>query len=64
MVALASLALQVTRSSFRRAIWKKKTCDTYFVLELTFEHEALALIPTRFGDFTDFFRDISLDNET
>ncbi len=31
----------------------KQTRDTYFVL-----------ISTRIGDFTDFFRDISLDNET
>ncbi len=29
-----------------------------------FAHEALVLIPTRIGDFTDFFQDISLDNET
>ncbi len=27
-------------------------------------HEALVLIPTRIWDFTDFFWDISLDNET
>ncbi len=31
-------------------------------MELTFAHEVLVLIPTRIGDFTDFFRDISLDN--
>ncbi len=29
-----------------------------------FAHEALVLIPTHIGDFTDFFQDISLDNET
>ncbi len=29
-----------------------------------FTHEALISIPTHIGDFTDFFRDISLDNET
>ncbi len=33
-------------------------------LELTFAHEALVLISTCIGDFTDFFRDISVDNET
>ncbi len=38
--------------------------DTYFCLELTFVHKVLALIPTRIRDFTDFFQDISLDNET
>ncbi len=27
-------------------------------------HKVLVLISTRIGDFTDFFRDISLDNET
>ncbi len=33
-------------------------------LELTFAHEALVLISTCIGDFTDFYQDISLDNET
>ncbi len=33
-------------------------------LELTSAHEELVLIPTRIGDFTNFFQDISLDNET
>ncbi len=33
-----------------------------FYMELTFADEVLVLIPTRIGDFTDFLRDISLDN--
>ncbi len=33
-------------------------------LELAFTHKALVLIPTCIGNFTDLFRDISLNNET
>ncbi len=33
-------------------------------LQPTFTHKALVLISTCIGDFTDFFRDISVDNET
>ncbi len=53
---------KVPRSSFRKAIWK--TNAWYLLcLELTFAHEALVLIPKHLGDITDFFRDISFENE-
>ncbi len=53
-VALASLALRVPRSSFRKTICKTNAWHL-LCLELTFAHEALVLIPTHYGDFTDFF---------
>ncbi len=66
MVALASLALQSAKKLFqkgnlenKRVILTLSGADHY-----TKAHEALVLIPTRIGDFTDFFQDISLDNET
>ncbi len=37
---------------------------THDSLELTFAYEVLVLIPTCIGDFTNFFQDISFDNET
>ncbi len=63
MVALASLALQSAKKLFQKGNLENKRWYL-LCLELTFTHEALVLIPTCIGDFTDFFQDISLDSET
>ncbi len=63
MVAVASLALQSAKKLFQKAIWKTNALYL-FCLELTSAHKALVLIPTRIGDFSDFFQGISLDHET
>ncbi len=60
MVALASLALQSTKKLFQKGNLENNL--VILTLELTFAHEALVLSPIRIRDFTDFFRDISLDN--
>ncbi len=62
MIALA-ISLTECQESLSERQFGKQTHDTYFVLMLTFAHEALALIPKHFGDVTDFFRDISFENE-
>ncbi len=61
MVALASLALQSAKKLFQKGNLENKR--VILCLELKFTHKALVLIPTCFRDFTDFFRDISLDSE-
>ncbi len=40
----------------------KKNVWHLLCLELTFAHKVLVLLPTRIGDFTNFFQDISSDN--
>ncbi len=64
MVALASLALQSAKKLFQKGNLDNKR----MILTLSgadVRAQALVLIPTRIGDFTQiFFRDISLDNET
>ncbi len=62
-VALASLALQSAKKLFQKGSLETKAWYL-LCLELMFAHEALVLITTCIGDFTEFFRDISLDNET
>ncbi len=62
MVALASLALQSAKKLFQKGNLENKS--VILCLELTFAHKVLVLIPTRIGNFTNFFWDISLDNET
>ncbi len=61
MVALASLAFQSAKKLFQKGNLENKRA--ILCLELTFAHEALILIPKHFGDVTDFFRDISFENE-
>ncbi len=50
-----SLALQITKKLFQKGNLENKW-DTYLLcLELMFTHKVLVAIPTRIGDFTDFF---------
>ncbi len=62
MVDLASLALQSGKKLFQKGNLENKSVT--LCLELTFANKALLLIPTRIGEFTVFFWDISLDNDT
>ncbi len=63
MVGLASLAVQSAKKLIQKGNLENNTC-LLLCLELTFTYEALELIPSRIGDLTDFFQDISSDNET
>ncbi len=60
-----NISLTECQETLSEGQFGKQQSDIYLLcLELNFMHEALVLIPTRIGDFTDFFQDISLDNET
>ncbi len=60
MVALASLALQTAKKTLSEGQFGKQTPSTYYV----WSWRSLVLIPTRIGDLTYLFQDISSDNET
>ncbi len=64
MVTLASLALQSAKKLFQKGNLENKHVTLTLSGADVHAHEVLVLIPTRIGDFTDFFQDISLDNET
>ncbi len=63
MVALASLALQSAKKLFQKGSLENKSV----ILTLSgadVRARSVGIIATCIGDFTEFFRDISLDNET
>ncbi len=57
------ISLTECKEALSEGQFGKQTCDTYFVWSWRSHKKVLVLIPTRIGDFTDFF-DICLDNET
>ncbi len=64
MVALASLALQSAKKLFQKGnLENKRVILTLSGADIRAQNVGW-LIPTRIGDFTDFFQDFSLNNET